>query len=373
VNRTVNARFAGLLLGAAFLAVPTVQAMEPSLTVLAAEDTSATDLSDLQKLLAAEQLRIEQLTRLAERAQAGQQQIAALQQENQQLRADIARLDEQVHVAEGRAAKVEAERDQLRAELAKLREQTAAAAEDARRSLVTIVTRIKDLNEVAGSATTTEPAAPAQVEQAPAPPVVAAPSQPAKRQVRATRGAPPAPAPKAPEQVETTPGVTTAALEDAHTDQRGVLGGRPAALSFANLPAEKRIQIRKLFADLHSGIDERGLVTILPADDLFASGSDRLRPGARDALGKVGQLIKATGDHQVLIVAHTDGVGEAAYDQRLSELQAAAVKTYLLVNDAALAPSRLTAQGMGTSRPVASDATEEGRGANRRVEILILN
>jgi peptidoglycan hydrolase CwlO-like protein len=64
------------------------------------------------------------LAKLAERAQAGQQQIAALQQENQQLRADIVRLLEWVQVAEGRAANAEAERDQLRTELDKLREQS---------------------------------------------------------------------------------------------------------------------------------------------------------------------------------------------------------------------------------------------------------
>jgi outer membrane protein OmpA-like peptidoglycan-associated protein len=325
--------------------------------------TPAPDLTKLQSSLAAERQRIEALAKLAER--------------NQQLRADLARLHEQVQVSEGRAANAEAERDQLRAQLGrteqaraqlesdlgKLREQAASAVEDARRSLVTVVSRIKDMNAVAATDVQTEPAAPAQFEQ-PAAPVVSAPSQPVKHPTRvAVQKTAPVPAAKAPEPEQ------TASIEDPHTDQRGVLGGRPAALSFANLPTEKRIQIRKLLADLHSGMDERGLVTTVPADALFATGSDRLRPDASGTLGKVGQLIKAAGNRQVLIVGHTDGLGASSYDQHLSERRAETVKQYL-VDNFALAPTRLTAEGRGDSRPVASNATPE---ANRRIEVMILN
>jgi outer membrane protein OmpA-like peptidoglycan-associated protein len=340
----------------------------PSFPGMAEDQAGTPDLGALQQSLAAEQKRIEELAQLAERAAADEQQLGNLQRKNQQLRDELAKLHEQVQVAEGRANNAEAERDQLRGELGKLRELAAAAAEDASRNLVTVVSRIKDLNAVAETqlaAGQTEPAAP---PQQPAPPVVAPPSQPAKKPTHVAKTAAPAvaPAPKAQPEQE----VKTAAIEAEHTDQRAVLGGRPAALSFGNLPTEKRQQIRTLLAVLHASMDERGLVTTVPADALFAPGSDQLQPDPRGTLSKVGQLLKLYGNRKVMIIGHTDGFGAATYNQHLSERQAAAVRQFLIDHSGAI-PTLLTAEGMGDSRPVASKA--EGRNATRRVEVVILN
>ncbi len=67
------------------------------------------------------------------------------------------------------------------------------------------------------------------------------------------------------------------------------------------------------------------------------------------------------------VEGHTDSVGTDQYNQRLSERRANAVRD-VLVNQYGLESNRVNAIGYGESRPVADNATEEGRQINRRVE-----
>lgn len=100
---------------------------------------------------------------------------------------------------------------------------------------------------------------------------------------------------------------------------------------------------------------------------LFDSNSDRLRPESTPVLLS---LVKALTDHadlRVQIEGHTDGRGDAADNQALSERRAASVADYLAGNG--IQPGRLTAVGKGESMPVGDDATSEGRQQNRRVVI----
>ncbi|MBT9302944.1 MULTISPECIES: OmpA family protein [Pseudomonas] len=71
----------------------------------------------------------------------------------------------------------------------------------------------------------------------------------------------------------------------------------------------------------------------------------------------------------VEVAGHTDSVGPDAYNQKLSQRRADAVKQ-VLVKDG-VAPSRVTSVGYGESRPVADNATEAGRAVNRRVEASV--
>ncbi|MCF5084582.1 OmpA family protein [Pseudomonas gessardii] len=71
----------------------------------------------------------------------------------------------------------------------------------------------------------------------------------------------------------------------------------------------------------------------------------------------------------VEVAGHTDSVGPDAYNQKLSQRRADAVKQ-VLVKDG-VAPSRITSVGYGESRPVADNATEAGRAVNRRVEASV--
>jgi outer membrane protein OmpA-like peptidoglycan-associated protein len=161
--------------------------------------------------------------------------------------------------------------------------------------------------------------------------------------------------------------------EGAHLDQRGILGGRPAVFPMlADLPLEERLHVQGLLADLRSKLDERGLMTTVPGELLFAAGSDEVQAGAYDTLAKVAELISMYDDRQVLIIGHSDADGDAVNNQQLSKRRAELVKQ-IFVENFEVAADRLSTEGFGEARPIASNATPQGRRANRRVEVLILN
>ena len=171
---------------------------------------------------------------------------------------------------------------------------------------------------------------------------------------------------------ETTGATLPEQGEGAHLDQRGILGGVPSVLGLADLPLDKQQQVHGLLADLHSRLDEQGLIATVPGELLFVAGSDEVQAGAYDTLAKVAELIGIYGDRQVLIIGHSDSDGDAADNQDLSERRAELVKQFL-VDRFNVKQNRLSTQGFGEARPIASNATPQGRRANRRVEVLILN
>ena len=74
----------------------------------------------------------------------------------------------------------------------------------------------------------------------------------------------------------------------------------------------------------------------------------------------------------MLLVGHTDGIGDASYNKTLSERRAGLVKQFLVENFD-LEDERLLVEGHGEQRPIASNGTKAGREANRRLEVVILN
>ncbi|MCX8072889.1 MAG: OmpA family protein [Candidatus Binatia bacterium] len=94
-----------------------------------------------------------------------------------------------------------------------------------------------------------------------------------------------------------------------------------------------------------------------------------IRPDAARILDEAVATLKAEPDVDVLIVGHTDSVGSEAYNLRLSQRRAQAVRDYLVKHG--IAPARLRVKGMGEAQPVASNETAEGRAQNRRVELLV--
>jgi opacity protein-like surface antigen len=73
---------------------------------------------------------------------------------------------------------------------------------------------------------------------------------------------------------------------------------------------------------------------------------------------------------KVVIEGHTDSVGSAAYNQKLSQKRADSVRDYLIQNFN-ISPDRLTAKGYGEESPVTTNETEEGRRKNRRIQAVI--
>jgi outer membrane protein OmpA-like peptidoglycan-associated protein len=95
-----------------------------------------------------------------------------------------------------------------------------------------------------------------------------------------------------------------------------------------------------------------------------------IRPDARAILDEAVRILKERADIAIAIEGHTDGVGSDAYNMKLSNRRAQAVKTYLV--DHGIAAKRIVGvEGFGKRQPVASNDTAEGRAQNRRVELHV--
>lgn len=116
-----------------------------------------------------------------------------------------------------------------------------------------------------------------------------------------------------------------------------------------------------------ASIDERGC-WVLQQDYLFDFDKAVVKSDYYPVLDGVVQIMNANPNLSVRLEGHTDSIGAAAYNQRLSEKRARAVMTYL-INQGGVSASRLSTIGYGEERPVASNATKEGRATNRRVEL----
>lgn len=94
-----------------------------------------------------------------------------------------------------------------------------------------------------------------------------------------------------------------------------------------------------------------------------------IRADAIPILDEAVQVLKEEGGVAVIVDGHTDSIGKEPYNLRLSKRRADAVRTYLA--DHGIDRSRITAEGFGESKPVASNATDDGRAQNRRVELRV--
>jgi len=126
---------------------------------------------------------------------------------------------------------------------------------------------------------------------------------------------------------------------------------QPKAAPAAATPMEKAIQ-------------EKGRVTLKV---LFDFDKAVVKNQYHDEIGNLAEVMKKHPEMKILIEGHTDSVGDAKYNEGLSQRRADAVQKYL-VEKFGIDGSRLTAKGYGESRPVASNATKDGRAQNRRVE-----
>jgi outer membrane protein OmpA-like peptidoglycan-associated protein len=117
---------------------------------------------------------------------------------------------------------------------------------------------------------------------------------------------------------------------------------------------------------LYDALAEKGRVATQGI--YFASGAADILPQSTPTLKEIAQMLAEHPDLTLEVEGHTDNVGDDASNQALSERRAQAVVAYLV--STGVDASRLTAKGYGESRPVASNATAEGRAANRRVELV---
>ena len=163
--------------------------------------------------------------------------------------------------------------------------------------------------------------------------------------------------------------------------QRADMGQREAAVAREKLTVEQRARAeaeqrtQQALADLERlgnvRREARGIVVTLSGQVLFATNKSTLLPAAESSLDSVALALKALPPESppVIIEGHTDSTGARGYNIGLSERRAQAVRDYL--TNKAVPSQRFTVRGLGPDRPVATNASPEGRANNRRVEIVI--
>ncbi len=101
----------------------------------------------------------------------------------------------------------------------------------------------------------------------------------------------------------------------------------------------------------------------------FDTGKSEVKPESQAALQEVAKLLSSDPGLKLMVVGHTDSVGQFDANMKLSQGRAEAVVQELTKNHG-VAAARLQAQGAGPIAPVATNRTEEGRAKNRRVELV---
>lgn len=135
---------------------------------------------------------------------------------------------------------------------------------------------------------------------------------------------------------------------------------------------EQEKKLRRQTAGTGVGVTREGdeLVLDMPSEITFATGSANLDPAFRATLDKVAQTLIEYEKTYVDVMGHTDSTGSDAFNQTLSEQRSSSVANYL--TQKGVQSARLATKGYGESQPRASNTTEEGRAANRRVEIRLV-
>ncbi|HSA81444.1 MAG TPA: OmpA family protein [Geminicoccaceae bacterium] len=357
----------------------------------------------------------EQLSAMRAQVTQAQDQRDQAQQRVEELQSETARLHSALRSTQSEAERMARRTSELEAEVAEFRAAADSAVDVARHNLLAVEEQIKELTAALGGIppATGEPSSSvAAVGPAPAPaPVSSTAASPASAPAVESRAAPqPASASNAEPGTTVRPALAPpdevapaeiaakqAAADEAAADKIEVAATReseaavdadlnliksaPAATPeldqaltqlSADLPDEMRLQVQGLLVDLDAKVEQRGLRMTVPGASLFAVNSEAIEPTAHDTLAKVAELIDAYDGRQVMIVGHTDSIGEDSYNQYLSQRRADLVKQFF-VDNFGIEDSRLSTEGQGEAQPIANNSTLEGRRANRRVEVLILN
>jgi outer membrane protein OmpA-like peptidoglycan-associated protein len=133
-------------------------------------------------------------------------------------------------------------------------------------------------------------------------------------------------------------------------------------------PGEMKQQMVTVSAgDMSKSISSTGRVTLYGI--YFDTNKSDVKPTSDPALSEIAKLMKTEANLKLHVVGHTDNVGGFAPNMELSKRRAEAVVD-ALVKKYSIAPARLIANGVAYLAPVASNANEDGRALNRRVELV---
>lgn len=130
------------------------------------------------------------------------------------------------------------------------------------------------------------------------------------------------------------------------------------------ITAIANIKITQESQDIRSQLLKGNLTT---NQILFETGSANIQTQSEDILTKIGKVLAANKNMQYLVIGHTDNVGDADKNSKLSKERAQAVIDYLIANHG-ISTNQLIPVGKGETEPIASNNTVEGKKQNRRVQ-----
>ncbi len=156
--------------------------------------------------------------------------------------------------------------------------------------------------------------------------------------------------------------------------KRALIGAGIGALAGGGVGYYMDVQEQKLRQQLEgTGVSVTRIgdnITLnMPGNVTFRTDSSDLNGNFFQVLDSVGLVLKEYEKTIIEVAGHTDNTGEDAYNQALSERRARTVAQYLAAKG--VLDQRIITVGAGESRPVATNATPEGRQANRRVELTL--
>lgn len=168
-------------------------------------------------------------------------------------------------------------------------------------------------------------------------------------------------------------GAILGSVTGGNAGRGAVIGGAVGAVA-GNLWSKHMEEKRAALARASEGTgievartDDNRLKLNVPSDVSFDTGRADIKPQMRPVLDEVGRNLDAS--VRLTVVGHTDSTGSDAINDPLSRERATAVRDYLAARG--VSASRISVAGRGSHEPVASNDTEAGRAANRRVEIFL--
>ena len=133
---------------------------------------------------------------------------------------------------------------------------------------------------------------------------------------------------------------------------------------------EKKLRAQMAGTGVEVGRNPDGSVhLIMPGSITFDTNKSNIKPNFYGTLNKVAQTLAEDNKSAILVTGYTDNTGNDSINIPLSQARAQSVKNYLASQG--VSSSRIDAQGLGSSNPIASNATAAGKEQNRRVEISI--
>ncbi len=152
----------------------------------------------------------------------------------------------------------------------------------------------------------------------------------------------------------------------------GALIGATLGGVVGNQMDKQEAELRRQMAGTGVDVQREGDTLRLqaPSNVTFATNRADVRAEFRPVLDQLANSLSQYPGTVIRVEGHTDSVGSASYNQTLSESRAQSVRSYLIQRG--IAPNRIEAIGYGLTRPIADNATAEGRAQNRRVEVLIV-